>query len=219
MDHCSKSHCTAYVPYQFWTEADPKLICVIQSSLVNYRHELLLENVAGIPILQQHGSADDNVPAFHSRRLSQLISQEGYPSGYVELRGKGHWFDGVMTTTCLQTFYHEVLAKGSAKPELPNHFNVIVASPASLGSRGGIVLDQLICPGQLGKLEVERNSETSSWNIKTSNILRFHFSLPRLVPHCISVDGSQVDIPPSTSLDGLWVLRSEEGSWTVGDLP
>ena len=195
------------------------MVSVIQSSLADYRHELLLGNFAGIPVLQQHGSADDNVPAFHSRRLSQLIAQTGHPSIYRELQGKGHWFDGVMTTSSLQAFYHKVLAKASAKPELPHRFEIIVTNPASLGSRGGIVVDQLLCPGQLGRLEVGQNSQASSWDLKTSNILRFHFSPPRLVPQSISVDRCLIDMPPSTNLDGLWILRSPEGSWTVENLP
>ena len=62
----------------------------------SYRHEILLENLDS-PILQQHGSADDNVPVFHSRRLFQLQSQVSLAAdktAYVELEGRGHWFDG-----------------------------------------------------------------------------------------------------------------------------
>lgn len=173
----------------------------------------------GIPILQQHGSADDNVPPFHSRRLSQLISQHGHSSRYVELPGKGHWFDGVMTTTYLRECYHQVLTKGSMTPELPSRFNIVVANPANQGSRGGIVVDQLVSPGQLGRLEVERSSETSTWGCKTSNILRFHLStryIEGMVPHTFHVDGCLLDVPPSSCLDELWFLRSAEGSWKVG---
>lgn len=194
------------------------MVSVIQSSLADYRHELLLENLVGIPILQQHGSADDNVPAFHSRRLSQLISQHGNSSRYVELPGKGHWFDGVMTTTYLLKYYHEVLAKGSMKPDLPGRFTIVIANPANHGSRGGIIVDQLVSPGQLGRLEVERSSSLA-WSCKTSNILRFHFStrcMEGVVPHTFHVDGCLLDVPPLSCLDELWFLRSAKGSWKVG---
>ncbi len=194
---------------------------MIRSSLTDYRHELLLANFAGIPILQQHGSADDNVPAFHSRRLRQLISQYGHPSRYIELPGKGHWFDGVMTTTCLRRFYSEVLANPSTKPELPYCFDIVTANPADLGSRGGILIDQLISPGQLGKIEVERSSERSTWTLKTSNIFRFQFSSQyseNTVPRKILIDGYLLNMPPSARLDKISFLRSDEGSWKVDNI-
>ena len=168
--------------------------------------------------MQQHGSADDNVPAFHSRRLRQLTSQYGHSSRYIELPGKGHWFDGVMTTRCLRKFYSEVLANGLATPELPYRFDIVTANPADLSSRGGILIDQLISPGQLGKIEVERSSERSTWTLRTSNIFRFHFSShysENTVPLKILIDGYFLDMPPSAMLDRSWFLRSDKGSWKV----
>ncbi len=173
----------------------------------------------GIPILQQHGNLDNNVPAFHSRRLSQLISQHGHPSKYVELQGKGHWFDGVMTTTYLRKYYHEILTQGSIKPELPGRFNIVTANPANLGSRRGIIIDQLVTPGQLGRIEIEHCSKSSTWTCKTSNILRFHIStryMEDIVPCTFHVDGCLLDVPLSNILTESWFLRSVEGSWKVG---
>ena len=192
---------------------------MIQSSLATYRHELLLANLVGISILQQHGSADDNVPAFHSRRLSQLICQQGHHSRYVELEGKGHWFDGVMTTAYLHGYYEEVLAQDSTSPELPHYFEVVTANPADLGSRGGFIIDQLVTPGQLGRIEVKRSLVPSTLTLKTSNILRFHFSIRYLEgskPRSIQVDGSTLEIPSSQFLDEVSFMRSSEGSWKVG---
>lgn len=74
-----------------WHEADPKKMAVILASLNTYKHELLTENMVGTPILQQHGQEDDNVPAFHSRRMSQLVSEAGWETKYWEIPGKGHW--------------------------------------------------------------------------------------------------------------------------------
>lgn len=74
-----------------WHEADPKKMAVILSSLNTYKHELLADNMVGTPILQQHGQEDDNVPAFHSRRMSQLLSEVGWETKYWEIPGKGHW--------------------------------------------------------------------------------------------------------------------------------
>lgn len=86
-----------YVPFQFWTVAHPKIRCILDCALSSYRHELLLENINS-HVMQQHGSADDNVPAYHSRRLFQLqLQSRSAPdkTTYVELQGKNHWFDGM----------------------------------------------------------------------------------------------------------------------------
>jgi pimeloyl-ACP methyl ester carboxylesterase len=44
-----------YVPYELWQPADPRRIAVLSASLNSYRHEILMSNVYGIPIQQQHG--------------------------------------------------------------------------------------------------------------------------------------------------------------------
>lgn len=189
---------------------------VLQRSLANYRHELLVENFTGIPILQQHGSADDNVPVFHSRRLGQLISQTGGSSTYLELEGKSHWFEGIMTTKPLRRFYHEMLNSETVRPQYPHQFKIVVANPADMGSRGGIVADQLMSPDQLGKFEVQTHSSVGSWSIKTSNILRFHFSTSEASPRTICIDSQEIELPAKLSFDRRWFLRSLDGSWQVG---
>jgi hypothetical protein len=157
----------------------------------SYRHELLVENFAGIPILQQHGGADDNVPAYHSRRMNQLISQAGGFSEYIELPGAAHWFDGVMTTGPLRDFYQYHLERHRTLPALPMQFSIVVANPADMGSRGGIVVDQLIAPEKYGSIHVQRVPSSSIWILHTGNIRRFHLT------HLFPVDVSlQVDQSP-----------------------
>lgn len=136
---------TDYVPYQMWREADSGVRHVLDSCLQSYRHELLVGTFDGIPTLIQHGAADDNVPAYHSRRMNQLIIQSNKeaPPTYVELEGKGHWFDGVMTTLQLRDFYAHILDLEALRPALPQSFSVVVSNPADMGSRGGLVVDQL----------------------------------------------------------------------------
>lgn len=81
----------AYVPYHLWHESDPKKMSIILASLNSYKHEILSGNIAGTPIIQQHGQEDDNVPVFHSRRMSQLLTETGWTTDYLELPGRGHW--------------------------------------------------------------------------------------------------------------------------------
>lgn len=207
------------MPYQMWVEADPKVTMLLQNSMQSFRHELLIPNFKGIPIMQQHGSADDNVPAFHSRRMNQLISQMdgGYPHRYVELKGKNHWFDGVMTTGTLLEFY-DILGREGDWAKLPQDFSIVVANPAAMGARGGLLVDQLISPDQLGTIEVKRRPASTTWVLRTSNILRFHLGPTKkleILPHKLVIDQSTLELPPGEEESACWLVRSDQGSWHV----
>ena len=134
----------AYVSYNLWHEADPRKTAMVQAALNPYRHELLTANMRGTPILQQHGSDDDNVPVYHSRRMHQLVAEEDWFTDYREIPGRGHWWDGAMTDGELPQFLTYYLdAEKPEIPLLPTKFSVVVASPGNMGARGGIVVDQL----------------------------------------------------------------------------
>lgn len=203
-----------------WSEADPRVTCLVQNALRNFRHELLVSNFSGIPILQQHGSVDDNVPVFHSRRMSQLISESDNDAReeYIELKDKNHWFDGVMTTQPLREFYQNILSRGSDLPQLPRSFTIVIANPADMGSRGGLIVDQLCDPDQLGKIEVATSSATDAWVLTTSNILRFHFSTTcssKLAAQEIVIDKAPIRLPPGHENRMYWFVHAEGDSWHV----
>ena len=186
--------------------------------MVDYRHELLGENFVGVPVLQQHGSADDNVPAYHSRRMYQLISETRSSSNFTELQGRGHWFEDVMSTEPLREFYEQTLRDGKMNNSVPHNFSIVVANPASMGSRGGIVIDQLISPNQLGKMRIVRDHAKTAWTIKTSNVLRFRFSSRKfkgIAPHLVIIDGYSLSLPPDSQAFQWWFLRSTNNSWHV----
>ena len=210
---------TGYVPYHFWNEADSKAFAIIQSTLHPYRHELLLPNLSGIPILQQHGSADQNVPAFHSRRLKQLISEKNSETTtrYSELQGKGHWYDGMMTTEPLRKFYEKIL-KDPKPPALPLHFSIIIANPAEMGPKGGLIVEQLRTPSQFGKIEVFRDSSSATWVLKTSNIRRFAFTRGPYSsegPSAMLVDGQEMGPIPRERLLSCCCICAADGTWSV----
>ena len=206
------------MPYTFWVVADPAISAIVQKSLAEYRHELLVDNFAGIPILDQHGSTDDNVPVFHSRRMLQLTSETSSPINYIELPDKGHWYDGVMTTSPLRDFYNHILNDESLMPYIPRCFSMVVRNPGDMGSRHGLVVDQLISPDQNGKIEVERHESTSTWAINTSNILRFHFAKgsDSSNPHHLNIDRYTLHISSTVPRDECQSFaRSKNGSWEV----
>ena len=201
-----------------WREADPRVTCLVQNALRSFRHELLVNNFSGIPILQQHGSVDDNVPVFHSRRMRQLISESKNDAQqeYIELKDKNHWFDGVMSTQPLRKFYHDTLGGVSDSPQLPQSFSVVIVNPADMGSRGGLIVDQLCDPDQLGRVEAALSSTTDAWVLTTSNIRRFHFSTTcdsKLAAHDIIIDKTPLRLPHEKCI--YWLVHSEDGSWHV----
>ena len=202
-----------------WVEADPRVTTLLRNSMRSSRHELLISNFEGIPIMQQHGSADDNVPAFHSRRMNQLTSQMNgdFRHQYVELKGKNHWFDGVMTTAPLLGFY-DILGREADWPKLPQEFTIVIANPAEMGARGGLLVDQLISPDQFGKIEVERRPISKTWVLRTFNILRFHFIATQnsnAVPHKLVIDQSSLELPIGKEKFDCWLIRFKQDLWHV----
>ena len=207
-----------YVPYTTWNDADPRASSILHTSLNSFRHEMLAPNFDGIPILQQHGSADDNVPAYNSRLMSELQAHATTPSKYVELPNEGHWFQGVMTTPPLKRFYEEQLEENQlSESRLPLKFTILCPNSYDMGCRGGICVDQLVTPDMLGRLEVIRQDE-QNWSIKTSNIHRFHLDPGNAYSSSvekIAVDGSDIQFP-SIRKDKLWLVRSSaDRHWEV----
>ena len=162
-----------YVPYSMWSEIHPMLTAVLQNSLIDYKHELLLENAVGIPILLQHGSADDNVPPYHSRLMSELLTELDTPSGYHELLDMPHWFEGTMTTAPLQDLYMKYLLDQTARNSSSVGLEAVFTDSDELDSVGGIVVDQLLSPEHLGRVSVKVLS-AKHLHLKTTNVRRFH---------------------------------------------
>lgn len=170
-----------YVSFHLWQEADPWQTALVQAARANYRHELLVENLVGMPLLQQHGSVDDNVPAYHSRLMNTLLAQVGQQANYSELRGRGHWFDGVMTTQSMKDFYSLYLKCEISQRQTPRRFSLVVPNSHDMGSRYGIFVDQLSTPDRMGKVEVLINETESGvqWQLKTTNVQRLHLEHAR----------------------------------------
>ena len=201
-----------YVPYELWRPADPRRMAIIQSGLNSYRHELLLANAQDIPILQQHGSDDDNVPAYHSRLMHQISSQNDAESTYHEMRGKPHYWDGVFTTGPLSDFYEKYLNQSPDAKPLRN-FTLVTANPADTGSKSGFEIILLMTPGQLGSVEVMLGGHQKSCSLHTSNVRLLR--IPAYVSHCgsLSVDGTLIKL--SDESGNIVAKRDTDGSWEV----
>ncbi|RMZ80312.1 hypothetical protein DV738_g2889, partial [Chaetothyriales sp. CBS 135597] len=190
-----------YVPYSMWTEADPMQNAVLERALSSFKHELFLDNLQRVPILIQHGTEDDNVPVYHARLMATLGRQRSLNLTFVELPGKGHWFDGVMTTPPLLEFYRQVSTPDARFQPVPSNFSFVVGLLDNWSSKNGIVVDQLESPDSLGKVSVTSITRDRSrvWYLTTSNIRRLHFDHAQtdLWPNAVRLD----DWPEIIQLD------------------
>lgn len=193
---------------------DPRRTAIISASLNSYRHEMLMANARGITIVQQHGEMDDNVPAYNSRLLAQQLFQEGTSSSYYELPGQGHWFDVVMTTDQLKTFYREQTSGNKTTRRDLAYFEIVVADPGDMGSKEGLQVLHLEDPGQYGRVRVSRNTTLQSYDIQTSNILSFRLQGRYFEGKSVIVDGQPVRASNSTGT--VQLSRAAENSWKVG---
>ncbi|KAF1833907.1 hypothetical protein BDW02DRAFT_569550 [Decorospora gaudefroyi] len=201
-----------YVPYELWQPADPRRTGVISASLNSYRHEMLMPNAQGIPVQQQHGSMDGNVPAYHSRLLAEQLSRTGVigrnPS-YNEVEGREHWWPSVMTTPELVDFYYNQTKSKEKLPRKMVQFLLVVGDPGDMGGKNGIRVKRLEDPGRYGKVFVSGHS------IKTSNIQDLEFDVA-LWNESVVLDGEELDLAgtAAAAVPSLTACKSVDG-WDI----
>lgn len=188
-----------YVPYELWQPADPRRTAIVSASLNSYRHETLMANARGIPIQQQHGEVDDNVPAYHSRFLSQQLYLAGANSSYNEVPGENHWWDTVMTTQELVEFYYAQTRNTDVLPRMLDEFTIVVGDPGDMGSKAGIKVLQLIDPGQYGRVEVKGHV------IRTTNVMSLEFD-PVLWKDMVTINGADFMLGPLTDSEESFAI-------------
>ena len=214
-----------YVPYSFWHIADPRKTAIVQASLGSYRHELLLGNTKDIPILVQHGSADDNVPAYHSRLMHQLLPQSDSGSAYHEMKGKPHYWDGVMNTQHLSDFIRHHLVpevnQGGNTTKIRHPFTITTMNPADTGSLHGIRILGLSIPGQLGKIEVVIDGPYA-YTLYTSNVRMLEISTQACDGETIYIDDEILDLNKEDNInvielasEGKWITSSSASNGTL----
>lgn len=204
-----------YVPFTMWHESDPMLEAVYRATRQNYKHEMLTDNFDGIQVLQQHGSADDNVPVYHSRLMHELAGPNR--TIYRELRGEPHWRNDVLTTSHLLQFYEQHTANPVHR--IPRDFSIVVPAAGLIGSRGGVMIDQLMSPHRLGRLDVMREEEgLTYWTITTQNIRSFHIKRSNALPfpNMVRLDGTIHSLEELAQQTSAVYFVKNKGMWTVG---
>jgi hypothetical protein len=211
-----------YVPYVMWSGRESLQEAVLQSSRNPYKHELYLSNLARTPTLIQHGQCDDNVPVYHGRLISSLAARAGVNVSYVEVPGRGHWWDDVMVTDAMTQFFNEHLRCAAASTTVGS-FSCIVGNSHEFGSCNGIVVEQLKSPDALGRVHVEPMSSDSGtvWHLVTENVRRlsldFTLSSHKFrPPHSVTIDNASVVFSvDDRSLSSY--CRFDGGDWAQGE--
>jgi predicted esterase len=203
-----------YVPSTFWRPMDSRKRAVIEAASSSYRPDLLAPNFKGITVYQQHGSIDDNVPAYHSRFMHEIIGLTGVSSNYTELKGKGHWFDGIMTTDGLKRFYSEQLLDPK-KPSLEElvSFDLIVPNPADISGRFGLVPLYVEEPGRLGKLSVTYGFKQIPTEIEVENMMAFKLEGNSNFGPVSIIDANSEQDASFAEASGTRVFRKDNGKW------
>ena len=206
-----------YVPYTFWHTSEPGKEALIQSALLPYRHELLLENAKDLPVLQQHGGVDENVPVFNARMMSQRIHQAGSSSEYFEVPGRPHFWNGVMATKPLSHFFNKYLQqhiekKAKPAPVRPRNFTLVVADPGDTGSKFGVKVLSLHSQGKLAKVFVTYDALTKICLFETVNVYGMQLA-SELYGECSELLVDRQKITLNTQGDGSSMLQKSADGW------
>ncbi|KAL8808987.1 MAG: hypothetical protein Q9200_003830 [Gallowayella weberi] len=125
-----------------------------------------------------------------------------------------------MTTQNLLGFYDKILENPPTERSLLRSFSIVTANPGTMGSKGGIIIDQLESPGLFGKIKALYDGDARLWRLMTSNIHRLHFSESSShdwLGSELMIDGKILKIPADILLSGPWLVRSPNGSWEVSN--
>lgn len=209
-----------YVPFNLWQPSSPAKRLLLEASLNTYSHQLLVENTKGIPIMIQHGGADDNVPAYHSRLMWKQLHQAESNAELSELPDAGHWFDDVMTTPGLAAFYNEYLGEHNLERQPLDQFVVLSANPGDTGSRFGIRISHLIRPEIIGRIGASRLEGEGRYNFKTFNVHRLEMLRTFLEGGCTTIDNEEVcDSSQGDNSGSVIFSRSGNENWQAVSLP
>ncbi len=176
-------------------------------------------NLANVPAFAAHGSADDVVPVWHSRNMTDKLRSLGSFVIYHEIYGGGHggfpsWVGREKTDWLLTQ-------RRTAMPER------VVFRTAFLRHHRAywVQVDGLEEPMRFGKIEA-RVAPPNTISVRTSNIWRFALKpkeplIARPRPVTVTIDGDEVfrDILPEAETvsfersEGTWrcVLAAPEG--------
>ncbi|MFQ5810257.1 MAG: NPCBM/NEW2 domain-containing protein, partial [Armatimonadota bacterium] len=168
------------------------------------------DNMAHVPVFCAHGSADDVVPVWHSRNMTEKMESLGYSVIYHEISGGGHggfpgWVGKEKTDWLLAQ-------RRVAQPKR------VVFRTAFLRHHRAYWVDVLGLdePMRFGKIEAEVVAPNAI-TVQTSNIWRLALNpreplISRTQPLTVRIDGQETfsDVLPQT---GALSFQMDDGGW------
>ncbi|MDI6840060.1 MAG: prolyl oligopeptidase family serine peptidase [bacterium] len=144
---------------------------------------VFLENALNLPIFVLQGGADNNVPPVQARILVSYLKEIGYPVHYMEVPGKGHWWDE-STTPGIDCVDHSELIgflKNRKRTPYPKH---VIFKLTDIGLNNQCYWVRIDEQELLyHDSRIEANVKNDSVWVFTENIKAFTVNLvPELVP-------------------------------------
>ncbi|KAF8503727.1 hypothetical protein F5888DRAFT_1864250, partial [Russula emetica] len=214
----------AYVPLNHSRSAhfiDPFLRAILESSFTPDDNDLFLSNLVDTPSLVLHGSVDKNVPTWHSRELVSVMRTWAADAivSYHEEPGQGHWYPSVFKNLQVKAFLDSILDDNRPPPRFSATFTLTSAVPAETGSFHGWRILNLVVPGRLARLTVERGDSTVS--VVTSNVGCFSVDATQLENRQLDIDGCTLATLHQifAACPQLYFQRDSSSKWTVTDSP
>jgi len=198
-----------YVPFTLRRDAaaaDPRLRVLWERAMAPDNPLPLMGNARGMPVFVLHGGADDNVPVFHGRMLSQRAREAGARVIYREAPGMGHWWDRPETpgVDCVDDSEMMAFLSTQRRRSDPDTVHLVSADLGVCSRAHWLTVEEAMRP--LDRIEVEARvlrGEETGFEIRTAGVRAF------------SIDPSGVAAPGPLSFraDG-GLLRTEwrEGS-------
>lgn len=168
---------------------DPTLRGILESAISEHDNDLYATNMVGIPFLGRTGGDDDNVPPWHLRRMVRILEGFGVDATLSEIPGKGHWWTGVADDEEMSDFFSRFQ---NGFPPSPPSFTLTLLNPASMESKGGVSVNQLIIPYRVGRIHANQVGpllDLSTENIRTMTFGGGSWSTHNRLPREIQIDG------------------------------
>jgi predicted esterase len=137
------------------TAADPELRTIWERAMAPDNALAFLRNAWGMPVFVLHGGADDNVPVFHGRLLSQRAREDGARVTYREIPGMGHWWDRPETpgVDCVDDPEMMSFLRTKRRVEFPDTVTLCTADLGTCNRAHWVTVDEALHP--FDRIEVE----------------------------------------------------------------
>ena len=152
--------------------------------------------------------------------MHQSLAEAGALTNYSELKGRPHWWKGVMVEPGLVDFYkHHLEHPRLVSVEDIERFDIVVANPHDMSSKFGVKVLYLQNPALIGYLRVQIDRSKDTWMFEPENIMAFEIGedVPMSLVRVRTAIGEDLVFSVSSSQTRQFWL-SDEQQWASGVL-